>query len=256
MTNNDRPQPAARADKLDVHILLDTLAQAARGNALDPETCETIVDIAREYNFTEFAAEDVQALYDCGATLRMQGELASALKWYAEKSHYEAKNVTFASHGDGSQSQHLQTAVEFDKGSRARKTLESVGLLGQPAQPLPEMPAESYAPGATPLPMELDADNVVPIGGIAYFHCSKEEFEATIDALISEVCNAAANWPAFNSAHEGYGIIAEEFRELEDHVFTNQKRRDLTAMKKEALQLAATALRLALDVCSEERGRR
>lgn len=67
---------------------------------------------------------------------------------------------------------------------------------------------------------------------------------------------AAATWPAFNSAHEGFAILAEEVDELWDHVKTNQKRRDIAAMRKEALQVAAMAVRFAIEVCNEERGRK
>lgn len=74
--------------------------------------------------------------------------------------------------------------------------------------------------------------------------------------VANEARAAAAQWPKFNSAHEGYGVLAEEFRELEEHVFTNQKRRDLAEMRKEAIQVAAMALRFAMDVCDEEHGRR
>lgn len=71
-----------------------------------------------------------------------------------------------------------------------------------------------------------------------------------------EVAIATANWPTFNSAHEGYAILKEEVDELWQHVKTNQKRRDLSEMKKEAVQVAAMAVRFAAEVCSEERGRK
>lgn len=71
-----------------------------------------------------------------------------------------------------------------------------------------------------------------------------------------EVKHAKQNWPAFNSAHEGFAILKEEVDELWMHVMTNQKKRDLEAMKKEAIQVAAMALRFAVEVCSEERGRK
>lgn len=66
----------------------------------------------------------------------------------------------------------------------------------------------------------------------------------------------AAVWPPMNSAHEGYGILAEEFSELFDHVKTKQKNRDIVKMRAEAIQVAAMALRFAHDVCNEEVGRR
>lgn len=63
-------------------------------------------------------------------------------------------------------------------------------------------------------------------------------------------------WPAMNSAHEGFAVLHEEVDELWDHVKTNQNRRDLDAMKTEAIQVAAMATRFAVEVCNEERGRR
>lgn len=72
----------------------------------------------------------------------------------------------------------------------------------------------------------------------------------------SEVARAEAKWAPFNSAHEGYAVLLEEVDELKAHVWTNQKRRDLAAMRKEALQVAAMAVRFIVDVCNEETGRR
>ncbi len=86
-----------------------------------------------------------------------------------------------------------------------------------------------------------------------------ENFDAvadTIQGMTDEFRSAVSKWPAFNSAHEGFAVLAEEVDELWDHVKTNQKKRDLPAMRKEALQVAAMALRFALEVCDEERGRK
>lgn len=74
--------------------------------------------------------------------------------------------------------------------------------------------------------------------------------------LSEEIRQATTNWPPMNSAHEGYAVLLEELDELWDHVKTNQKRRDLKAMRKEAIQVAAMAVRFAHDVCDEERGRK
>lgn len=79
--------------------------------------------------------------------------------------------------------------------------------------------------------------------------------DATEDAH-EEAKRAAGMWPPFNSAHEGFAVLLEEVDELKAHVWTNQKRRDLAAMRVEAIQVAAMALRFAADVCNEERGRK
>jgi len=82
------------------------------------------------------------------------------------------------------------------------------------------------------------------------------DIDATVDAIKEELRTAMIKWPPMNSAHEGYGVLLEEVDELWDHVKTNQKKRDLVAMKKEAVQVAAMAIRFAIEVCNEERGRK
>lgn len=76
-----------------------------------------------------------------------------------------------------------------------------------------------------------------------------------LDAVATEVLQAEANWPPMNSAHEAYGVLLEEVDELWAHVKQKQRNRNLDAMRKEALQVAAMAIRFARDVTTEERGR-
>ena len=64
----------------------------------------------------------------------------------------------------------------------------------------------------------------------------------------------AEKWPGFNSAHEGYAILAEEVDELWAHVKTNQKKRDLDAMRAEAIQVAAMAIKF-VQMIDNKRGR-
>lgn len=74
-------------------------------------------------------------------------------------------------------------------------------------------------------------------------------------ALVTEeLVTATEKFPAFNSAHEGYGVLMEEVRELEEHVFKRQGGRDIEAMKREAIQVAAMAIRFAADICHDEKG--
>lgn len=81
-----------------------------------------------------------------------------------------------------------------------------------------------------------------------------------LNVFLNEVADEAQmgreKWGEFNSAHEGFAVLLEEVDELKAHVWTNQKKRDLQAMRKEALQVAAMATRFAMEVCDEERGRR
>lgn len=71
-----------------------------------------------------------------------------------------------------------------------------------------------------------------------------------------ELKNISNLWNEFNSAHEAFAILAEEIDELWDHVKTKQINRDLPAMRDEAIQVAAVALRFAAEVCSERVGRK
>lgn len=85
---------------------------------------------------------------------------------------------------------------------------------------------------------------------------------AALDAAAHDAFNevyrarTVLGFPPANSAHEQYAVLLEEMDELKEHVWTNQKKRDLAAMRKEAIQVAAMAIAFAAEVCTEERGRR
>lgn len=66
-----------------------------------------------------------------------------------------------------------------------------------------------------------------------------------------ELIAALDNWPPFNSAHEGFAVLKEEVDELWDQVKVNQKKRDLSKMRNEAIQVAAMAIRFAAEVANE-----
>jgi len=82
------------------------------------------------------------------------------------------------------------------------------------------------------------------------------KLEDILKAVNDEVTRATALWPPFNSAHEGFAVLKEEVDELWDHVKTNQKKRNIEDMRKEAIQVAAMAVRFANDICNEEKGRK
>jgi len=72
--------------------------------------------------------------------------------------------------------------------------------------------------------------------------------ETAIGLVIQELEEATAVYPPFNSAHEGYAVILEEADELWDEVKRPAFMRDNKALKEEAIQVAANALRFLVDV--------
>lgn len=83
--------------------------------------------------------------------------------------------------------------------------------------------------------------------------------------VLSELSSATTKFAPMNSAHEGWAVIAEEFDELWDEVKKKQAKtrlhknlggRDVQAMRKEAIQVAAMAIRFVIDVCDGGRGQK
>lgn len=73
-----------------------------------------------------------------------------------------------------------------------------------------------------------------------------EEFLARVRAEYRDV--VAEHGPLYHSAHEGYGVMAEEFDELWDEVKKKRKNRDLSNMIGECVQIASCALKMALTM--------
>lgn len=79
-----------------------------------------------------------------------------------------------------------------------------------------------------------------------------KETENLIDCAIEEVrmelLAAYENFHDFRSAHEGVGIVEEEFLELREAAYWPHKD-DTSDEETEARQLAAMAVRYMIDIC-------
>jgi hypothetical protein len=65
-----------------------------------------------------------------------------------------------------------------------------------------------------------------------------------------ELQRAEEKFPKFNSPHEGYAVILEELDELWDEIrASGPSRLNKPEMRKEAMQVAAMALRFIVDIC-------
>ncbi len=71
------------------------------------------------------------------------------------------------------------------------------------------------------------------------------------DEVMEELGRARSKFGRFNSAHEGYAVLREEVDELWDEVKRNGDRK---AMRAEAIQVAAMAMRFVLDICDTRPG--
>lgn len=72
-----------------------------------------------------------------------------------------------------------------------------------------------------------------------------------IDPYQQELRRATEKFGNFHTAHEGIAVIEEEFIELRNEVFAGG-RRNVENMRKEAIQLAAMAMRFVRDCCVPE----
>lgn len=77
----------------------------------------------------------------------------------------------------------------------------------------------------------------------------RREKVGVVQEAAIELSQAQAKFPPFNSGHEGYAVILEELDELWTEIRSNQTtlgRND--RMRKEAIQVAAMALRFLVDM--------
>lgn len=69
------------------------------------------------------------------------------------------------------------------------------------------------------------------------------------DEVYKEVIRARTKHAPMRGAHEGYAVILEELDELWEEV--KRREPDLSAMRDEALQVAAMAVAFMLEVCDD-----
>ncbi len=70
-----------------------------------------------------------------------------------------------------------------------------------------------------------------------------------LNLMKAELTKARNKFPAFHSNHEGYAVLREELDELWDEVKASKPFEANARMRKEAVQVAAMALRFLIDRC-------
>lgn len=70
-------------------------------------------------------------------------------------------------------------------------------------------------------------------------------------AVKQEYHRAINTYPTFHSGHEGIAVIMEEFDELKQEVYKKPDKVNKELMRKEAIQIAAMAIRFITDICDE-----
>ncbi|MCK5601145.1 hypothetical protein KAR91_04695 [Candidatus Pacearchaeota archaeon] len=77
-----------------------------------------------------------------------------------------------------------------------------------------------------------------------------EKLEEIIKYVKMEFEFATSKFGSYNSSHEGYAVILEELDELWDEV--KLKKKSNYRMRKEAIQVAVTAIRFVYDITGTE----
>lgn len=91
--------------------------------------------------------------------------------------------------------------------------------------------------------MELDD------GALFCVTCDGNNVDAILEDVAEELNRATRKFARFNGAHEGYAVILEELDELWELVKAKPTFERDQAMRAEAVQVAAMAVRFLRDVC-------
>ena len=75
--------------------------------------------------------------------------------------------------------------------------------------------------------------------------------DKVVTVFYEEINRGIEKFGNYNSYHEAYAVIKEEFDELWDELKVNADNRDLTKVYEEAIQVAATSYRLAEEIYIE-----
>lgn len=121
--------------KLEIHILIDLLLSAAKGEALDPEICQSAEKIMKDWGYKQATEADILALYDCGHN-KPQSVDVEGLKRSVYINHL--KNVGYS---DDEITEQEKLNPDFEYGyqygakeavSEAIDHLKAIGVLGRP----------------------------------------------------------------------------------------------------------------------------
>ena len=91
---------------------------------------------------------------------------------------------------------------------------------------------------------ELLDENGIPMKPVK----ARSSLRNNTELAYEECLDAMCIWPKFNSAHEGFAVLQEEVDELWEHIKLHPNKRNNEEMKKEAIQVAAMALRFVTDL--------